>query len=329
MHSLPLPTTHSTGILSQSKKIAKLPKNTTKRQVKIIEDEERTERLLKSGYETFEKGEKEGILRSIKQQTAQFLGLDQGQTIKTANYDWVAYLDELDVDVYNEFLIHAIPIYRSDMELTQLRLTQLRKKVKGWFKSEGKAEKRGGAVVPEEELPQFLEDIEELLTSMKVRNFNEFQEKIRLMLRELYQRLGREFKGTECSKHWWFEFQEKHEHIKALWKKLPVKRGGRASSPVSHYSGMSTCYSPNSPVGLSRNTTVEAEQENELTTGNDFYDLFELNQVEPTLIFSSQENYRFYKKIQEEDTFGEDSDSNWLSHWKSQWKLRKEDSPYL
>ena len=324
MTSLPQMITHSAGILPQSKKIAKLPKNTNKRLTKPADDEEKTDRLLRSGYETFEKGEKEGILRSIKQQTAQFLGLDLRKTTKAAKYDWVSYLDELDLDVYNDFLINAIPLYRPDLELTQQRLTQLRKKVKSWFKSEGKAEKRGGAVVPEEELPHFLEDIEGLLLSMKARNFNEFQEKIRLMLRELYQKLGREFKGTECSKHWWFEFQEKHPHIKALWKKLPVKRGGRISSPVS---GMSTCYSPNSPNGVSRNTIMETEQETGLASGNDFYQdlhFFNLCEVEPTFKYNSQEIFKNEEK--EEDSIKEDSDTNWLARWKSEWKVRADDS---
>jgi hypothetical protein len=334
MTSLPQNKTHSSCILPQSKKIAKLPKNTSRKPTKAIDDEERTERLLRSGYETFEKGEKEGILKSLKQQTAQFLGLNISKNSKSAHIDWVAQVEELDLDVYNEFLINAIPIYRPDMDLTQQRLTQLRKKIKGWFKSEGKAEKRGGAVVPEEELPQFLENIEELLNSMKVRNFNEFQEKIRTMLRELYKRLGREFKGSECSKHWWFEFQEKHEHIKALWKRLPVKRGGRVSSPVSHYSGQSTCYSPNSPLGKSRQIGMETEeQDNELGTHNnkDFYEnllLFDMNQAEPTFIYNSQETHRFYQKIQESFQTEEQDSERWLDQWRSQWKDRNEDSFY-
>jgi hypothetical protein len=330
MTSLTQNKAHSSCLLPQSKKIAKLPKNTSRKPNKAFDEEEKTERLLRSGYETFEKGEKEGILKSLKQQTVQFLGLNITKSTKSANYNWIAHLEELDLDVYNEFLINAIPIYRPDMELTQQRLTQLRKKVKGWFKSEGKAEKRGGAVVPEEELPQFLESVEELLGSMKVRNFNEFQEKIRSMLRELYKRLGREFKGSECSKHWWFEFQEKHEHIKALWKRLPVKRGGRVSSPVSHYSGQSTCYSPNSPLGKSRQIEMEAEEQDfGMQNDKDFYEnlhLFDLNQAEPTFIYNSQENYRFYKKITEMQE--EDDSEKWLDHWRSQWKDRNEDSFY-
>jgi len=321
MTSLTQNSSHSSCLLPQSKKIAKLPKNTNKRPTKLADDEEKTERLLRSGYETFEKGEKEGILKSIKQQIVQFLGLNI-QKNKPVNHDWVGHLEELDLEVYNEFLVNAIPLYRPDMDLTQQRLTQLRKKVKSWFKSEGKAEKRGGAVVPEEELPQFLQDVEFLLNSMKSRNFAEFQERIRSMLRELYQRLGREFKGTECSKHWWFEFQEKHEHIKALWKKLPVKRGARAASPVSHCSGMSTCYSPNSANGKSRQIGTEETQFNE--DSNEFYqdfDIFNLNQAEPTFIFNSQE-YNFSREDSSEDSNG------WLDQWKNQWKHRNEDSFY-
>ncbi len=295
-------TIHSSALASNSKKIQKQPKT--------IKKDLDSEKLFRTGYETYTKDEKLRILSSLKRQIVSYFELSHSKGSK----DWNSYLDKLDTNKSASFFIKAFPSGLIETELTPKRVAQLKKKIKGWFSSENKSEKRGGAVVSEEELPRFLIRIKTILNDMKTRCFTEFQEKIRSELKELYPKLGREFKGTECSKHWWHEFQERHDEIRTAWKDLPVSRSKKIStnSPLTPISNPSTCITP-SPFPNEEPTAMELE---------DSFPSFEL----PSLDFMNLLKTNLAVDLQPIVEPVQDELSAFLDSFKTSWKERSKTS---
>jgi hypothetical protein len=312
------------GIQTQSKKIGKLPKETyfTTKPLGVLKDIE-TDSLLNTGYDTFAKEEKSEVLRLMKAQVADFerfsLYANAGQI------DWVEHLKQLGTDISIEFLINAMAVVRPGMNVEE-RSVSLLKNVKGWFEREGLPEKRGGAVVPPEILPEFLEIMENILSEMKVKSFAVLQKRARQSLEEIYMRIGKEFKGNEFSKHYWWDFQERHSKIKSLWEKLPQTRAKKTSSPKSNRSHVSTCCTPSSDF---QERSFETEYqllhpvaEKNQTAEEEWIDmpLTDLHRIESSLVFMTN-NFggNQSSSIQEIQGFNVQDDQPWKNAFENEW----------
>jgi len=310
------------GIQALSKKIGKLPKDTasTTKPMGVFKDIE-TDSLLNTGYDTFAKEEKSEILRLMKVQVANFERFDHLSS-DANQIDWVEHLKQLGTEIATEFLINAMAVVRPGMNV-EARSVSLLKNVKGWFEREGLPEKRGGAVVPPEILPEFLEIMENILLDMKVKSFAVLQRRARLALEEIYRRIAKEFKGNEFSKHYWWDFQEKHSKIKSLWEKLPQTRTKKVSSPKSNHSRVSTCCTPSSDF---QEGTFETEyqlthpvSEND-QTAEEWADLplTDLQRIESSLVFMTKSGDQT-SSIQEFQGFAEQDDQFWKIDFKNEW----------
>jgi len=211
-------------------------------------------------------------------------------------------------------------------------LVQLRRRVRSWFKADEKPEVKGRAVVPPKELPNFVNAMKGILNEMKVKSFKELKVRVQEHLQQLYQRIGREFKGNEFSKHYWWEFQESHKSIKDLWKALPQKRakkGTVASAPKTQYSTMSTCgsFGDLSPaetmeVEDQTNSTVEgngAEELEKWSDGIDFENLHTTFAFIDNLVMSSPST-SIKEESQNQSLENLESEDNWLDDLKKEWE---------
>jgi len=322
-------------ILPSSKKISKLPKDSfSAKKTKITADLEDADGLLSANSDIFSKKEKLQVLEELRSRISQVKGLEliysssQGNSSpEQENIDWLKCLDKLGPETFNVFLNEVIPQCKPRMALTKKSLVQLRRRVRSWFKADEKPEVKGRAVVPPKELPGFVNAMREILNEMKVKSFKELKVKVQGHLQELYQRLGREFKGNEFSKHYWWEFQESHKSIKELWKALPQKRakkGAAFSAPKTQYSTMSTCGSLDglSPSPLSNSMEVEDQIINNMLDNTE-----ESEKWSDDIDFEKlQSNFDFMDNIimespdMKEEYQTQESDDNWLADLKKEWE---------
>lgn len=220
----------------------------------------------KVGYMTFLATEKKQILDSVKQQIAETEGLIYDELSDNTNegidgVDWIQHLEWLGYEMFNEFLKKAIPLcvrilqfnvpskieQRPYIDLNGKKLLYLRKKIKSWFDSEGIIETSkffklkyrliyylgGAAIIREDEVEEFIENLKEIIPSLPSRNFIKLREKVLPVIENIHKKSERVFSENMFSKHYWSDFTNKHLEVKRLWKKLPRTRASKENQTSS------------------------------------------------------------------------------------------------
>jgi len=191
-------------------------------------------------YQTFSKDEQKIFLSDLKKQLALHFGVAMVEANFTAEA-LLGYVEEIDLGVYNKILTKILAKHNPSIVADTKTLTQWRKKIKGWIKSEEKPERRGGLVVPPEYSEIFINEIRCILRSMPYRCFKLLKNNVLEVLEAIHNKIHtgpntKPFDSKTCSKHWWHDFVHRNEDIKQLWESLLLKRTVEANntSPKKH-----------------------------------------------------------------------------------------------
>ncbi len=316
-------------LLTSSKKIKKISKSSKpKKVVDSFAFDDDVEELFNFSTDNFNKKEKLKVLDSIKSRISQLQGLQwvylsqsNSSSLDDESIDWLQCLDKLGSETFNTFLNEIIPRFKPQLApLNKKALVQFRRRVRSWFKAEMKPEIQGRTVVPLRELPVFLDEMKTILTSMTSKNFKDLKKRVQDVLQDIYQRLGREFKGNEFSKHYWWEFQENHKSIKELWKALPQKRCKKsATEKLKMESGMSPSSvedpSPFSVLETEENQTNCISENNSVQDSDIILPQIDFEMLEKDLGMTSNFSSMMSQEI---PIIGIEED--WLSDLKKEWE---------
>lgn len=188
---------------------------------------------------------------------------------------WRGYLGHLDYKEFNAILTKVVPSFvrcfampvaycefqKPDFVFSQQNLTQLRKKVKGWFDNEKKAETRGGGLVRDEELPEFKEILKKIIRELhkkRTRSFEWLRSQVIPVMEEIHKKSKtRKTKNNMFSKRFWHSFLHKEENydLKLLWEEIPKKNAKKPT--MTNLSESVHQDSDSTPDGSPRNSVFQ------------------------------------------------------------------------